>query len=221
MCGRFVRDIAPEMLASIYRLTALPELPARYNIAPGQPVAAVRENHAGARELVELRWGLVPHWARDPAIGARMINARSETVAEKPSFRQALRSRRCIIPASGFYEWAKLGKQKLPHYIRLRAGEIMSLAGLWESWTSPGGEHLESCTILTTAANRLIRTIHDRMPVILHDEKCSRWLSREFDDVDQLAELFQPYPSGRLEEYLVSQAVNRPGHDAPDCILPA
>lgn len=204
----------------VYRLSSLPEVSPRYNIAPGQHVAVLRQNHGDLRQLVTMKWGLVPSWAKDPAVGNRMINARSETVHEKPSFRQALRSRRCIIPASGFYEWRQVGKKKIPHYIRLRGGNVMSLAGLWEKWKAPQGEEIETCTILTTAANSLVRKFHDRMPVILHSEEFDLWLDRDVDDVGRLAELFHPYPSDLLTEHPVTLGVNSPSNDDPCCILP-
>lgn len=220
MCGRFVLDNTPEQLMKVYRLSSLPDISPRYNVAPSQQVAVVRQQNGGDRELVLMQWGLIPSWAKDSAIGYKMINARSETVNEKPSFKQAFRSRRCIIPASGFYEWEKVEKEKVPHYIHLHDGEVLSLAGLWERWKSPEGKELETCTILTTAANSLVRHLHDRMPVILHNEEFDLWLNREIDDVNRLTELFHPYPSDRLEEYVVSKDVNSPGNDSPDYILP-
>ncbi len=204
----------------VYRLASLPEVSPRYNIAPGQQVAVVRQNHDDLRHLVTMKWGLVPSWAKDPTVGNRMINARSETVHEKPSFRQAFRSRRCIIPASGFYEWHHTGKKKVPHYFRLHGGSVMSLAGLWEKWKSPQGEDIETCTILTTAANGLVKKFHDRMPVILHSEEFDLWLDRDADDLGRLAELFHPYPADLLTEHPVTLAVNSPGNDKPGCILP-
>ncbi len=204
----------------VYRLSSPPEVSPRFNIAPGQQVAVVRQNHSDLRQLTTMKWGLVPYWAKDPTVGNRMVNARCETVHEKPSFRQAFRSRRCIIPASGFYEWHHTGKKKIPHYIRLRDGNLMSLAGLWEKWKSPHGEDLETCTILTTAANGLVRKFHDRMPVILHSEEFDLWLDRDIDDVGRLAELFHPYPTDLLTEHPVTLEVNSPGNDKPGCILP-
>jgi putative SOS response-associated peptidase YedK len=220
MCGRFVQDIAPELLATLYNLPAVPELPPRYNIAPSQQVAVVRQDAAARRDLTPLRWGLIPPWAKDPAIGHTMINARSETAHEKPSFRQALKSRRCLIPANGFYEWRKQGKERLPHFIHRRDGGLLSLAGLWERWTSPEGAPLETCTILTTAANALIKPFHERMPVLLEKTTFDLWLDREVVDVARLVELFRPSPDELLDVYAVSQAVNSPRHDAPDCIRP-
>jgi putative SOS response-associated peptidase YedK len=220
MCGRFVRDIAPELLSAIYNLPTVPDLPPRYNIAPSQPVAAVRQNAAGERELACLQWGLIPPWAKDPAIGHKLINARSETAHEKPSFRQALRARRCIIPASGFYEWRTEGKARLPYYIHRRDGEVLSLAGLWERWTPPAGAPLETCTILTTAANSLVRQFHQRMPVLLDRQVFALWLDCDIADSNRLAELFQSLSGEELEAYPVTRDVNSPGHDHPGCIVP-
>ena len=219
MCGRFVLEVSPDTLMKGYGLVSVPHLSPRYNIAPSQKIAVVRQCDDDKRALDLLQWGLIPSWAQDPSIGGRMINARSETVHEKPSFRKALRSRRCVIPASGFYEWERTGKEKIPHYIHLRDEALMSFAGLWESWTSPQGESLATCTILTTGANRLIKSLHNRMPVILHNHGVGLWLDREIEDVNRLAELYTPYPSERLEEYLVSKDVNSPTNDSPNCII--
>lgn len=220
MCGRFVLESAPEQLMKVYRLSSPPDISPRYNISPSQKVAVVRQHNSGDRELSLLQWGLIPSWSKDPTIGYKMINARSETVHEKPSFKQAFHSRRCIIPASGFYEWEKSGKDKIPHYIHLREGNVMSLAGLWERWKSPDGVELQTCTILTTSANSLIKKLHDRMPVILHREEFDLWLNKDVDDVKQLSELFHPYPSDQLTEYVVDKEVNSPRKDSPECIIP-
>lgn len=220
MCGRFVSDIPSDQLKSFYGLPSLPEIITRYNIAPSQQIPIVRQHNGGDRELAFLQWGLIPPWAKDPAVGNKMINARSETAHEKPSFRQALRSRRCIIPASGFYEWERRGNEKIPHYIHFKDGEIMSLAGLWEIWKSPDKVSLETCTILTTTANSLIKNIHDRMPVILHNDELDIWLDRSIDDISRLTQFFHSYPSDRIEEYIVSKDVNNPSNDNPSCIIP-
>lgn len=204
----------------VYRLSSLPDLSPRYNIAPSQQVAIVRQQNGGDRELVFMQWGLIPSWAKDPTVSYKMINARSETAHEKPSFKQAFRSRRCIIPATGFYEWETVGKEKIPHYIHLHGGEIMSLAGLWERWKSPEGEEIETCTILTTAANSLVRHLHDRMPVILRRDEFDLWLDRDIDDLNRLTELFHCCPADRLQEYVVSKDVNSPSNDSPECIIP-
>jgi len=220
MCGRFVLENTPEQLMRVYQLSSPPDLSPRYNVAPSQQIAVVRQQNGGDRELVMMQWGLIPSWAKDSAIGYKMINARSETAHEKPSFKQALRSRRCIVPVSGFYEWEKKEKEKIPHYIHLRDGDIMSLAGLWETWRSPEGERIETCTILTTAANSLLKPLHDRMPVVLHNEEFDLWFNRDVDDINLLTELFHSYPSDRLEEHIVSKEVNSPGKDSPECIVP-
>jgi len=204
----------------VYRLSATPDLSPRYNVAPGQQVAVVRQQNGGDRELALLQWGLIPAWSKDPTTGFKMINARSETIHEKPSFKQAFHARRCIIPISGFYEWEKAGRDKIPHYIHLRGGDVMSLAGLWERWKSPEGVELQTCTILTTSANSLLKKLHDRMPVILHREEFNLWLNKEVDDVKQLAGLFHPYPSDQLAEYVVANGVNSPGNDSPEFIIP-
>src|SRR5262245_35107324 len=174
MCGRFTLATSRAQLADLFRLAGGPELPLRYNIAPTQPVPVVRAAGDG-RALALARWGLIPRWATDPAIGNRLINARSETVAEKPSFRDAFRKRRCLIPATGFYEWAKTAGGKQPYHFRLLDGRPFAFAGLWERWDR-GGEPVESCTILTTAANAVVRPVHERMPVILPAEAFAAWL---------------------------------------------
>lgn len=201
-----------------YQLSSLPELLPRYNIAPSQQVAVVRQQNGGVRELSFLQWGLIPSWSKNRAIGYKMINARSETVHEKPSFKQAYSFRRCIIPASGFYEWEQTGTAKAPHYIHLGDGDIMSLAGLWEKWKSPTGNELQTCTILTTTANSLVKRLHERMPVILHQEEIDLWLRRDIDDVNCLQQLFHPYPADQLEDYVVSQEVNSVQNDFPSLI---
>ncbi len=181
MCGRFASTIHPKLLAELFGLGEVPaEIPARYNIAPSQPVAAVLDREVGSgRELWWLRWGLIPRWAKDESMASKLINARAEGVAEKPAFREAFRKRRCLIPADGFYEWeaAAGGKRKQPYFIHLLGREVMALAGLWERWTKPDGEAVDSCTSVTTESNRLIRRIHERMPVIVEREDYEYWLA--------------------------------------------
>jgi putative SOS response-associated peptidase YedK len=219
MCGRFVIELTPELVRKVFGVTGdFPDWPARYNIAPTQLIPVVRDAPDGSRRLALLRWGLVPSWSKEFNEG--LINARCETVNEKPSFRQAFRQRRCIIPASGFYEWQKVDKGKVPHYIRMADGSPMPFAGIWESWRSPEGQALESCAILTTAANAAVAPIHDRMPVILHPDEFGRWLDREVHEAEQLAGLFAPYPADRLEAYRVSTLVNDPAHDFAECLRP-
>jgi putative SOS response-associated peptidase YedK len=164
---------------------------------------------------------LVSHWAKEEKIGHKMINARSETAAEKPAFRGPLRCRRCVIPVSSFFEWKKEGKGKLPYNIRLKSNEPFVLAGLWDKWKSPEGVTIESCTILTTGANPLVSGLHDRMPVILHREEIDLWLSLDVQEAEPLFPLFYPYPADLMEMYPVSSLVNAPANDAPECVAPA
>lgn len=217
MCGRFARIVSDRKLREKYRLRETPQLQERYNIAPSQPVAAVRDTDEG-RELVLLRWGLIPSWSKDDKIGYKLINARSETVAEKPSFRSAFKQRRCVIPASGFYEWAKQGTgRKQPFFISPRDGELFSFAGLWECWHDPEGEVVESCTILTTTANEVMQPIHERMPVILGPSAEEQWLDPRAS-ADALRSLVVPYSSEGMEARPVGLWVNNPKNDGPKCL---
>jgi putative SOS response-associated peptidase YedK len=231
MCGRFTLTDPDQELAVQFDLPEIPDMQPRYNIAPTQPVAAVRAvPKSEAREMVLLHWGLIPFWAKDPKIGARMINARSETVAEKPAFRAAFRRRRCLVVADGFYEWQKLERGKQPFYIRQRDGQPFAFAGLWEHWqeaedTSSSrapGERLviQSCTLLTTAPNDFVRPLHNRMPVILHPSDYELWLDPEVQQPDLLRPLLSAFPPEELEAYPVSRFVNRPGNDDPRCVEP-
>lgn len=241
MCGRYTLTDPGEQLIRHFQLTGLPaEYRPRYNIAPTQPVLAVIGN--GQRRAGLLRWGLVPGWAKDPSIGSRLINARAETVAEKPAFRHALRRRRCLIPADGFYEWRQQGGRKQPMRIVRRDGGLFAFAGLWESWRPPqasapapgrtapsgaGGEAraranvvLYTCTIITTEANGALRSIHERMPVILPPEAYDLWLDQDVDDPAALLPLLKPRPDDELVAYPVSTLVNDVRNDSPDCIRP-
>ena len=189
----------------------------RYNVAPTQEVLTVTSD--GAENGGQfMKWGLIPFWAKDPSIGSRMINARAETVAEKPSFRQAFQKRRCLVLADGFYEWRKEGRLKVPMRIVLKSGEPFGFAGLWETWRSPEGELVRSCTIVTTVPNAVMEPIHNRMPVILAKETETLWLDPANSDTAELRELLVPYPAGEMEAYEVSRLVNSPGQDLPDCI---
>jgi putative SOS response-associated peptidase YedK len=217
MCGRYALHTPIERLRVHFGLQSSPvALEPRYNIAPSQPVAVVREASTG-RELVMLRWGLIPFWAKVPKTGYSMINARSETVAEKPAFRAAFRQRRCVIPADGFYEWKRAEHGKQPYHIRRRGGEVLALAGLWERWER-SGQMVESCTILVTEANDLMRPIHDRMPVILAPEDYEAWLDGSRFDSRRLQQLLRPYGGNDLEAYPVSKFVNKPGNDDARCL---
>lgn len=221
MCGRFTLRTSPQRIAQTF-LTLVPELRPRYNIAPSQPVAAVRlDATRHERELVSFRWGLIPSWADDPKIGYRTINARAETVATKPSFRRAFQKRRCLIVADGFYEWKRNGRGKQPFFIHKRDDGPFAFAGLWESWRGGGGETIESCTLIVTSANPLMEPIHDRMPVILSPDEYDLWLDAEFENRAKLEEMLRPYPGDDLEAYPVSTLVNKPQNDAPQCVAPA
>jgi putative SOS response-associated peptidase YedK len=221
MCGRFRLARSKELLEEAFGAVdgSVPvEWSPRYNVAPGQPIVAVRQDAARpVRELVPLRWGLIPSWAKESSIGYKMINARAETAAEKPAFRDAMKRRRCLIPADGFYEWKKEGKQKLPYCFTLSDDEIFAFAGLWERWRSPAGEPVESCTILTTEPNELAREIHDRMPVILPPDAYELWLDPGFARVDELKAMLQPYPARVMRRFRVSDRVNQVKYDDPAC----
>lgn len=189
-----------------------------YNIPPGVDIWAVRNDEkTGKPAAVHLRWGLVPSWAKDPKVGYRMINARSETTGEKPAFRTAFKQRRCIIPADGFYEWKRDNKTRIPYYVQLKEHEPFAMAGLWERWHGPAGEELQSCTILTTAANSLVENLHDRMPVILPQEAIETWLAKD-TPLEDIKALTVPYPAKAMEAYPVSSLVNSPRNNSPACL---
>ncbi|MFW6183496.1 MAG: SOS response-associated peptidase [Chloroflexota bacterium] len=221
MCGRFTLIIPGEELADAFGLPQAPTLTPRYNIAPTQPVAAVRQHpESGQRELTYLHWGLIPFWAKDTSMASRMINARSETVAEKPAYRAAFKYRRCIIPASGFYEWQKQNGQKQPYYIHHAEGAPLGLAGLWEHWQGADGSEIESCTILTTRPNDLMKPLHNRMPVILEPEDYDAWLQSDGRNQEELQHLLRPAADDMLQAYSISTFVNRPQNEGPECIAP-
>jgi putative SOS response-associated peptidase YedK len=221
MCGRFTQASPGEAVAALFDLDGTPNLAPRYNIAPSQHVAAVRGDAGGKRQLAPLRWGLIPSWAKDRAIGDRLINARAETLAEKPAFRGAFRSRRCLIAADGFYEWQKVGPRKQPWFIAFRDRRLFAFAGLWERWSGGGEEPVESCTIVTTTPNELLAPLHDRMPVILDLADFAAWLDPSNRDPERLAGLLRPYRAEAMEAYSVGLFVNNPANDDPRCILPA
>ncbi len=223
MCGRFTLTASPAQLATLFDLPAEPPVAPRYNIAPTQPVAIVRLNpQSKTREWTHVQWGLIPSWSKDPSIGARMINARAETVEEKPSFRAAFKRRRCLVPASGFYEWQQQQKRKQPHYITLQDNQPFAIAGLWEGWHSPDGSLLETCTLLTTDPNELMATLHNRMPVIIAPEDYSLWLALDESPryVDQLRHLLRPYPTEAIRAYPVSPYVSNARNEGEECIRP-
>lgn len=218
MCGRFSLRSEGQAVAAQFGLAEVPDLTPRYNIAPTQPVAVVRQAEQG-RALAMLRWGLVPAWADDPATGNRMINARAETAAEKPAFRNALRRRRCLVVADGFYEWqaSGQGRRKQPYYIRLMDTAPFAFAGLWEHWEGQG-QALDTCTILTTEPNDVVRPIHNRMPVIVPPEAYDLWLDPDTQQAGPLQTILQPYADEALIAYPVDTYVNQVGHDDPRCV---
>lgn len=216
MCGRFTQATDAEIIAKVFELPAKPVLSRRYNIAPTQYVAAVRMGGSG-RELVNLHWGLIPSWATSTSTGSSMINARAETVAEKPAFRSAFRARRCLIVADGFYEWQKLDKVKQPYYISFRDHRPFAFAGLWEGWQGDGDHAVESCTIVTTTANDLVAPIHDRMPVILNPEDHKFWIDPTVTEPERLLPLLRPTDPRPMDAYPVSLLVNNPANELAGC----
>jgi putative SOS response-associated peptidase YedK len=221
MCGRFTLAVDPGRLRDAFPETSVPaDLPQRYNVAPTQPVAVIPND--GKNRVDFFLWGLIPSWAKDPGIGSRMINARAETLAEKPAFRTAFRRRRCLVLADGFYEWRQEPGRttKTPMYVQLKSKEPFGFAGLWEIWQNGDGSEIRSCTIITTSPNRLMEEIHNRMPVILPREAHSIWLSPDELSPKELRPLLGPYPDEEMSAYPVSRMVNSPQNDVPECILP-
>ena len=224
MCARYtIYHSLDQILARFEALQVAAEFHPRYNVAPTNRVPVVIEGQNGERRVEMMRWGLVPFWARDESIGSRLINARAETIAEKPAFRAALKSRRCIVPADGFYEWTGAAKERRPLHIRMQSGEIFGLAGLWEAWNQPGGDDhgpLQTFTIVTVPANELMAALHDRMPAILRAEAEAAWLDPSLKDVHAAESLLRPYPAEEMTAYPVDPMVNRPGVEGPECIAP-
>ena len=221
MCGRFSLAAAPELLQQHFQIEmeSWPALQPRYNIAPSQPVLAVVASTELGRKATQFRWGLIPRWSRAPQ--ASWINARSETVAEKPSFREAFRRRRCLIPADGFYEWADQGTAKRqPYWFYLVDRPVFAFAGIWERWRSPQGVEIETCAILNTPANRLMGLFHERMPAILPESDYELWLDPQVQDPKWLLPLLRPYPAEAMAAYPVSTHVNNPRHEDPACRAP-
>jgi len=217
MCGRFTLSQPTDAIASAFNIAQIPPLEPRYNIAPTQLIPSILSAPGGEKQLQMLRWGLIPSWAKDAKIGAKLINARAETVSEKPSFKAAFKRRRCLIVADGFYEWQRQEKQKQPYYFRLQNAQLFAFAGLWEQWKSPDEDIINSCTILTTEANDLLRPIHDRMPVILESKDYGLWLDSEAQQ-PQLQQLLRPYQADLMTSYTVSTKVNNPKNNTPECI---
>lgn len=209
MCGRFAQRTLAKTLAREFQVDEMPDIEPRYNIAPTQDILTIRRTDDG-REAAMLKWGLVPSWAKDVSVGAKLINARSETVTEKPSFREAFKRRRCIIPADGFYEWQRTGGKKQPFFFQMRDEHPFGFAGLWERWQGEGGQVINSCTILTTEANEVLQPVHDRMPVILYPDDYELWLDADLRKVDLARELLRPFPALEMIAYPVSPLINSP-----------
>ncbi|MDB9372774.1 SOS response-associated peptidase [Nodularia sphaerocarpa] len=225
MCGRFTLNQSLAALAEFFHVENIPNLAAQYNIAPTQRVATVIYNpQTEKREFQQLRWGLIPSWAKDPKIGVKLINARAETVAEKPAFRSAFKQRRCLVLSDGFYEWKQQNGKKQPFYFRLRDGQPFGFAGLWERWQplqgKPDCEEIISCTILTTAANELVKPIHERMPVIVSPQDYDLWLNPQMPTPERLQQLLCPYPDQVMTGYPVSSLVNNSRQNSSECIIP-
>jgi putative SOS response-associated peptidase YedK len=227
MCGRFSLHHTPQQIAFRFSIEQAPAprterydiAPERYNIAPTEQVAVVRQLN-GSRLLDELRWGLIPSWSREPAMDAKLINARAETVAERPAFKGPLVRRRCLVPADGFYEWRHDGKARLPFYFRRRDSELFGFAGLWDEWRSPDGQTIQSCTLITCAPNTVLEPVHNRMPVMLRPDDEGGWLDPHNHDVADLLARLRPYPAEEMEGFEVSARVNRAGVEGPSLILP-
>lgn len=221
MCGRYTQTTELQTLQIRFAFDpGEVDLVRRYNIAPGQLAPVITGDNE--RRLAMMKWGLVPSWAKDPSIGHKMINARSETIAEKPSFRNGLRQRRCLVPADGFYEWQKHpdSKTKTPIHFYLKDHLPFAFAGIWERWIDPDGNDLKTCTLITTEANKLISPFHHRMPVILRTDHEAPWLDQKLTDPEQLRTLMSAYPPEEMEYHSVATLVNSPTNDSPECILP-
>jgi putative SOS response-associated peptidase YedK len=220
MCGRYAITSAPEAIRALFGYLEQPNFPPRYNVAPTQPVPIVRLSE-GVRSFALVRWGLIPAWVKDPRTFSLIINARGESVIERPAFRNAMQRRRCLFPTDGFYEWRLEGGTKRPYFVRARAGGPLAFAGLWETWMGPDGEEMETAAIVTTHANRTLTPLHDRMPVVIAPEAFDFWLDCRKVDAETATALMAPAPEQLLEAYEVSPAVNRATNDSPELIEPA
>lgn len=216
MCGRIAQTTTIQRMENLIHIAEHLDLVPHYNIAPSMAIHAIRLDSTGLPHWVQFRWGLIPHWAKEPKASYSTFNAKSETVAQKPTFRDAYRKRRCVIPVDGFYEWRREGTQKQPFFIRRKDTEPMLLAGLWEAWEGPES-YLESCTILTTQANQVLSDIHHRMPVVIDQLTFAAWMN-PLENAEIQTELLGPYENDILEKYPVDTCVNKTSHDAADCM---
>ena len=214
MCGRFALKTPTSVLASHFKLDETVDVAPRYNIAPGTDIPTIRHSPEGKRVMHLLRWGLVLHWAKDPGIGTNLSNARGETVADKPSFRDAFKRRRCLVPADGFYEWKAEGRVKQPYHFSMKNGAPFALGGVWESWRAPNGDILRTCCLITTEPNAIMTPVHDRMPVIVSPDDYAQWLTGEAQA------LVRPYPIEAMQAWAVSRRVSRSGEEGADLINP-
>jgi putative SOS response-associated peptidase YedK len=219
MCGRYTVTATPEVLRALFGYPEQPNFPPRFNIAPTQPIAIVRLVD-GKRQFALIRWGLLPSWVKDPKTFALQINARGESAAEKPAFRAAMKRRRCLIPADGFYEWQAVGGRKQPFYVRAKSGAPFAFAGLWETWIGPNGEELETAAIVTTNANKTLSAIYERMPVVVPPDAFDLWLDCAKVDATTASALIAPAPENFFEAYPVSTHVNRVANDDPKLVEP-
>ena len=222
MCGRFTLTVDPAEIADTFGNFSFPtQFAPRYNIAPSQPVLAIPNDPKNKADF--FIWGLIPSWAKDPSIGNKLINARGETVAEKPSFRGGFKYKRCLILADGFYEWKTQpgAKTKTPYFIHMKDRQPFAFAGLWDEWQSPEGSAVRTCTIITTEPNELMSTLHNRMPVILDPKDYDLWLDAAPQTPDKLIHLIKPFPADAMSAHPVSTLVNKPGNDRPECVVPA
>ena len=222
MCGRYRLSRRKQLVEEYFDTESdEPEWTPRYNIAPSQPVPVIRQNpKKPRRELSLMRWGLIPSWAKDASIAARMINARSETVGTKPAFRDPMTNRRCLIPADGFYEWQRTGKVKQPYCFEVNDGDLFALAGIWDRWTDPNRNTVETCSILTTSPNAVTSAIHDRMPVILDPDSYDIWLDPGMRDVTTASELLKPYDAQLMRCYPIGARINHVANDDEECSAP-
>ena len=216
MCGRFTLTVDINTIAETFGVAPSLEAAPRYNIAPTQEVVSILRN--GTAHLEWLQWGLIPSWAKDASIGSKMINARAETLAEKPSFKRLLRSRRCLVPADGFYEWKKERSGKIPMYITFKDGSPFAFAGLWDLWRDPDGRQIRTCTLITTEPNAVVAPIHDRMPVILPPEVRDMWLDNAIQDEHALLPLLLPYSAEAMTARAVSRLINNPKSEGAELI---